>query len=131
VPNFTGQVVVSIDSTSGVAELLVFHPVDTVAKRLMSNKNKVCALIGTSCSRIKYLACRSRSRQFRLSSSAMLQVNQYFPSCCLYSLVLGMPQATRLLSGYTSSVVSHTSTTSFPGITRHSLQTPLERGRER
>lgn len=26
--------------TSGIAELLVFHPVDTVAKRLMSNKNK-------------------------------------------------------------------------------------------
>jgi hypothetical protein len=26
---------------AGVAELLVFHPVDTVAKRLMSNKNKV------------------------------------------------------------------------------------------
>ena len=25
--------------TSGVAELLVFHPVDTVAKRLMSNKD--------------------------------------------------------------------------------------------
>lgn len=27
--------------TSGVAELLIFHPVDTVAKRLMSNKAKV------------------------------------------------------------------------------------------
>ncbi len=27
--------------TAGVAELLVFHPVDTIAKRLMSNKNKV------------------------------------------------------------------------------------------
>ena len=26
----------------GVAELLIFHPVDTVAKRLMSNKAKVC-----------------------------------------------------------------------------------------
>ena len=26
--------------TSGIAELMVFHPVDTVAKRLMSNKNK-------------------------------------------------------------------------------------------
>ncbi len=25
--------------TSGIAELLVFHPVDTVAKRLMSNKD--------------------------------------------------------------------------------------------
>ena len=28
----------------GVAELLIFHPVDTVAKRLMSNKSKVCAI---------------------------------------------------------------------------------------
>ncbi|KAI0779267.1 mitochondrial carrier [Fomes fomentarius] len=28
---------------SGVAELLVFHPVDTIAKRLMSNKSKVSA----------------------------------------------------------------------------------------
>ncbi|KAH9052819.1 mitochondrial carrier [Lactarius vividus] len=27
--------------TSGVAELLIFHPVDTIAKRLMSNKAKV------------------------------------------------------------------------------------------
>ena len=26
---------------SGIAELLIFHPVDTVAKRLMSNKGKV------------------------------------------------------------------------------------------
>jgi hypothetical protein len=29
--------------TSGVAELLVFHPVDTIAKRLMSNKAKASA----------------------------------------------------------------------------------------
>lgn len=61
----------------------------------------------------------------------MLQVNQYFLSCCLCSLVLVMPQATRLLSGYTSLVVSHTSMMSFPGITKHSSQTPLGRGRER
>ncbi|KAI0820090.1 mitochondrial carrier [Trametes gibbosa] len=27
--------------TSGIAELLLFHPVDTIAKRLMSNKSKV------------------------------------------------------------------------------------------
>ncbi|KIJ32053.1 hypothetical protein M422DRAFT_234328 [Sphaerobolus stellatus SS14] len=27
--------------TSGIAELLIFHPVDTIAKRLMSNKTKV------------------------------------------------------------------------------------------
>lgn len=29
--------------TSGIAELLVFHPVDTIAKRLMSNKAKLSA----------------------------------------------------------------------------------------
>ena len=28
----------------GIAELLIFHPVDTVAKRLMSNKAKVLQL---------------------------------------------------------------------------------------
>ncbi|KAI0744332.1 mitochondrial carrier [Daedaleopsis nitida] len=28
---------------SGIAELLIFHPVDTIAKRLMSNKSKVSA----------------------------------------------------------------------------------------
>lgn len=27
---------------TGIAELLIFHPVDTIAKRLMSNKAKVC-----------------------------------------------------------------------------------------
>ena len=33
------------DRSAGVAELLVFHPVDTIAKRLMSNKAKVrCVL---------------------------------------------------------------------------------------
>ena len=32
---------------SGIAELLIFHPVDTVAKRLMSNKDKVCPKCGT------------------------------------------------------------------------------------
>jgi hypothetical protein len=27
--------------TAGIAELMVFHPVDTIAKRLMSNSGKV------------------------------------------------------------------------------------------
>lgn len=30
--------------TSGIAELLVFHPVDTVAKRLMSNKDRAASM---------------------------------------------------------------------------------------
>jgi hypothetical protein len=29
------------ETLSGVSELLIFHPVDTIAKRLMSNKAKV------------------------------------------------------------------------------------------
>jgi hypothetical protein len=29
---------------AGILELLGFHPVDTVAKRLMNNPNKVCHL---------------------------------------------------------------------------------------
>jgi hypothetical protein len=33
----------------GVAELLIFHPVDTVAKRLMSNKAKVLCRTLTNC----------------------------------------------------------------------------------
>lgn len=28
-------------ASSGILELLIFHPVDTVAKRLMSNQSKV------------------------------------------------------------------------------------------
>jgi hypothetical protein len=31
----------SVRAIEGVAELLIFHPVDTIAKRLMSNKAKV------------------------------------------------------------------------------------------
>ncbi|PAV23463.1 mitochondrial carrier [Pyrrhoderma noxium] len=33
--------------TSGIAELLVFHPVDTIAKRLMSNKSAVSGNLST------------------------------------------------------------------------------------
>ncbi|GAN11847.1 hypothetical protein MAM1_1103d11460, partial [Mucor ambiguus] len=28
-------------ASSGILELIIFHPVDTVAKRLMSNQNKL------------------------------------------------------------------------------------------
>jgi hypothetical protein len=31
-------------ASSGILELIIFHPVDTVAKRLMSNQTKVCIL---------------------------------------------------------------------------------------
>ncbi|KAG5725092.1 hypothetical protein E4T56_gene10260 [Termitomyces sp. T112] len=39
--NESGTARVLGSGTSGIAELLIFHPVDTVAKRLMSNKAKV------------------------------------------------------------------------------------------
>lgn len=97
----------------------------------MSNKNKVRVYTENSCNHINYLVYRFRSRHFRLSSSAMLQINQYHPNCGLYSLVLVMPQVTRLLSGYISSVVNHTSTMFFPGITKHNSRIPLGRERER
>lgn len=36
-------------ASSGVLELLIFHPVDTVAKRLMSNQTRVsCMISGTT-----------------------------------------------------------------------------------
>lgn len=33
-------------ASSGILELIIFHPVDTVAKRLMSNQNKVLKIQG-------------------------------------------------------------------------------------
>jgi len=39
--NESGTARILGSGTSGVAELLIFHPVDTIAKRLMSNKAKV------------------------------------------------------------------------------------------
>ena len=29
--------------TSGFLELVIFHPIDTIAKRLMSNQTRVCS----------------------------------------------------------------------------------------
>jgi hypothetical protein len=42
-PSNMGRVLTSscLRTSLGVAELLIFHPVDTIAKRLMSNKAKV------------------------------------------------------------------------------------------
>jgi len=39
--NDSGAARILGSGASGIAELLIFHPVDTIAKRLMSNKNKV------------------------------------------------------------------------------------------
>lgn len=49
---FSLQMTYQLIPDAGVAELIIFHPVDTVAKRLMSNKSKVpscyvCAVLST------------------------------------------------------------------------------------
>jgi hypothetical protein len=36
-------------ASSGILELIIFHPVDTVAKRLMSNQNKVQLSLFDTC----------------------------------------------------------------------------------
>lgn len=51
------------DFGAGVAELLVFHPVDTIAKRLMSNKTKVRARtrVVSSCAKLFQVSLSSLS----------------------------------------------------------------------
>ncbi|KAG6872156.1 hypothetical protein C0995_012474 [Termitomyces sp. Mi166 len=46
--NESGAARILGSGTSGIAELLIFHPVDTVAKRLMSNKAKVVSFSSLS-----------------------------------------------------------------------------------
>jgi hypothetical protein len=96
----------------GVAELLIFHPVDTVAKRLMSNKAKVRFYLDIyQPDVISFCARFRRYQRFLQSFSAtqtphLLAVNYY-----LFFLGLGTPPATRSLKGYTSLVDSRGSTT--------------------
>ncbi|TKA70888.1 Mitochondrial GTP/GDP carrier protein 1, partial [Friedmanniomyces simplex] len=33
----------ALSGTAGIAELAIFHPVDTIAKRLMSNQGKIAS----------------------------------------------------------------------------------------
>ena len=56
---------------AGVSELLIFHPVDTIAKRLMSNKAKV----------LSHLA-RSGSRANPIKGLVLLPELDHFPRCC-------------------------------------------------
>ena len=56
---------------AGVSELLIFHPVDTIAKRLMSNKAKV----------LPQLAHRG-SRTYLIKGLVLPELDR-FPGCCL------------------------------------------------
>ena len=63
-----------LESFTGVAELLIFHPVDTIAKRLMSNKAKVWANAGY------YL--RLVSNETLISSGFVLYIEPHtLPGC--------------------------------------------------
>ena len=107
---------------SGVAELLIFHPVDTVAKRLMSNKVKVCSALSSFSSSRAYrvqpepmcifVSYRSPSLLCHLSSSVTTRRRPSDASYSRYSQVSGTPPVTRSLSGYTSLVDSRGSTIS-------------------
>ncbi|KAK2755692.1 hypothetical protein FQN54_005841 [Arachnomyces sp. PD_36] len=50
--------------SAGIAELLVFHPVDTTAKRLMSNQGKITSVTGLNQVVFKDFATASVARKF-------------------------------------------------------------------
>lgn len=50
--------------TAGIAELLVFHPVDTTAKRLMSNQTRITSMEGMKQVVFKEYANASLGRKF-------------------------------------------------------------------
>lgn len=115
----------------GVAELLIFHPVDTVAKRLMSNKAKV--RFPPTCGNILRLirSRRYHSRHFRPFFSVTppprrLQGNSYH-----FSLVLDMLLAIRSRSACINLEGSHGSTTCSTSTTRTTSPIPLANGKER
>ena len=116
----------SADWRAGVAELLVFHPVDTIAKRLMSNKAKVRS--GSPAFKCRSLCsppARSPSRTFRRSSSASTQRLRSRRGSSRCSPGSGTPRGTRSHSGYTSTAGSRISTTSSRRTTRRSSRTRL------
>ena len=115
----------------GVAELLIFHPVDTVAKRLMSNKAKVCTICSYDLELNSSVKSRFLSQHCHpLSSETLLQLllheNSYH-----YSLVLDMLLDTRLHNECTSSVVNRGLTTSSTSTTRIVLLILLASGKGR
>ena len=109
----------------GVAELLIFHPVDTVAKRLMSNKAKVCNLFSftssTSNDNVDFNKTRFLSQHCHPSSSGtllQLPLHENFYHC---SLVLDMLLDTRLHNECTSLVDNRGLTTSSTSTTSQAL----------
>ena len=119
---------------TGIAELLIFHPVDTVAKRLMSNKAKVCRRVLNYSGywpHMYTMCCRFPSRLCRPLFSGTLQLNLLQQNSYHYSLVSDTLQATRLRNGCTNSVVNHGSTTSSTNTTNPTFQVPLGNGRGR
>jgi hypothetical protein len=113
----TAHSLISHYTTLGVAELLIFHPVDTIAKRLMSNKAKVGFASFRPSPMTRIDPTRSRSPHCRPSSSASTPRHRWGASCSRSSLASGTQQVTRSRSAYTSSAGSPGSTTSSPGTT--------------
>ena len=120
------------EAFAGVAELVVFHPVDTIAKRLMSNKSKV-----RQSSRVAHFGAgltahpvhRSLLRRSQLSSSANTRLRRLASVFCRCFPVSATRLATRSPSAFTSTEASHGSATSSRGTTRASSRTRLVRGR--
>ena len=105
----------------GIAELLIFHPVDTVAKRLMSNKAKVlCNFFFMTMINFK-LIDRFLSQRCHLSSSETLLQLLLHANFYPYSLVWDMLLDTRLHNECTSSVVNRGLTTSSTSTTSLTL----------
>jgi hypothetical protein len=106
----------------GIAELLIFHPVDTVAKRLMSNKAKVCTIY-TEVSQVKRSSNRFLSQRYHPSSSGTLLQPLLHANFFHYSLVSDMLLDTKLPNECTSLVVNRGFTTSSTSTT--SLALPI------
>lgn len=134
----------------GVAELLVFHPVDTIAKRLMSNKAKVLLplrLLSVSAFSPSWLSRtpnttprasknengkrknRSPLHRCPLSSSENTPLHPLQNVCYHYSPVSVTQQDIKSPRGYTNMAVNLSLMMSCQNITRLSFRIPLERGR--
>ena len=113
----------------GIAELLIFHPVDTVAKRLMSNKAKVCNFVFTTTSSndnetfglTRQFKIRFLSQHYHPSSSGTLLQLLLHENFYHYFLVLDMLLDTKLHNECTSLVVNRGLTTSSTSTTSQAL----------
>jgi hypothetical protein len=114
----------------GVAELLIFHPVDTIAKRLMSNKAKVSTFLPFY-TNAHDSTRRSRSRRSHQLSSASIPQLPWGVSYSRFFRVSAMPQATKSHNESTSLAANRGSMTCLCETTRQASQTCLENGRER